>query len=64
MKKNTKSEVITFRTKKENKEFLDEIIQENSDFLDESKLMNAIIEHYLQSGIVIMIVREIKRNKK
>lgn len=64
MKKNTKSEIIHFRTKPENKEFLNEIVKENSDFLDESKLMNAILEHYLQSGIVIMIVKEIKRSKK
>lgn len=64
MKKNKKTEIITFRTSEDNREFLNDILDENSDFLNESMLMNAILEHYLQSGIVIMIVKEIKRSKE
>lgn len=64
MKKNKKTEIITFRTSEDNREFLNDILDENSDFLNESMLMDAILEHYLQSGIVIMIVKEIKRSKE
>lgn len=58
-KKVTKDETIAFRTSKDNKDYLNEIASDND--MKESQIMEAILNHYLQSGMVIMIVKEIKR---
>ncbi len=50
---------VSFRTKKDNKEYLMEIGQDNGIGL--SDLLNHMIEHYIQSGDVIRFTTEIKR---
>lgn len=61
-KKIKKGAFIAFRTTEANKEYLIEICEDND--LKESQVMDAILSHYLQSGIVIILIKEIKRNKK
>lgn len=62
MTKNNLDALIAFRALVDNKEYLQEIADEND--ISFSELMNYIIEHYISTGDVIRFVKEIKRKKK
>lgn len=62
MTKKNKNTTFSYRGYSDDKDYLQELADDND--MDLSDIMNAITRHYIESGEVITIVKEIKRKKK